>query len=678
MATLTRDGDRWLLRSSYEEREIPKAARFRWDPQARVWWTSDRENAAKLARYADGSCAADLSSAATEKRAVLAASRAVEAPVDLIIPCPDGLAFLPFQRAGVAYATARERVLIADEMGLGKTIQAIGVANAAGLRSVLVICPASLRLNWAREWAKWSTASPSSTIYVVEGGKAQPAIETANVVVVNYDIVGKHHAAFMARAWDLVVIDESHYLKSEKAQRTKLVYGAYDRQGVRTSDGLVHRAKRVLCLTGTPLLNRPIELWSTLQALDPSGLGRSFFGFAKRYASAHQGPHGWDFSGASNLGELQERMRAAVMVRRLKADVLTELPAKRRQIVELPRNGEAAAVEAERDALSLLDEMEGASADAAIAEESGDAEAYKSAVARLAEASKVAFESMSAVRAATAVAKAPRVVDYARDILDGSDSKLVIMAHHHAAIDILADGLREYGVVTLDGRESDPAKRQQAVDRFQTDPSVRVFIGGIHAAGVGITLTASATVLFAELDWVPGWVTQAEDRCHRIGQRDQVHVIHLVLEGSIDARIARMIVAKQDVADATLDDVTPGEGGFDALLDLVDARAEKGAAKRAKRNELVERLAPADVAAAHDAMRRLAGVCDGAVERDDSGFSRYDAALGHRLASLDTLTPGQALLALRLARTYRRQLGTEHPAVVAANSLLMAAQRQRS
>lgn len=273
-----------------------------------------------------------------QQTATATASRATNANVE--VPAPKGREYLPFQKAGIAFALDRPATLIADEMGLGKTIQAIGVMNATGADNILVICPASLRLNWRNELKRWLVKRELGI--GIATGKSFPADE---IVVINYDILAKHRTALRARDWDVVVYDEVHYCKNQKTQRTKEALGYADKKGVVEVPPIP--AKRRLLLTGTPILNRPVELWPLLQAMDPQ-TWRSFFGFAQRYCAATNNGHGWDFSGASNLDDLQRRLRQTIMVRRLKADVLKELPAKRRQLIALPANGLSEHVERER------------------------------------------------------------------------------------------------------------------------------------------------------------------------------------------------------------------------------------------------------------------------------------------------------------------------------------------
>jgi SWI/SNF-related matrix-associated actin-dependent regulator 1 of chromatin subfamily A len=475
------------------------------------------------------SCQADQ-----KRKAAVAESRAAEADIEL--PCPDGLEYLPYQKAGINYALKRSGVLFGDEMGLGKTIQAIGVINAdESIKKVLVICPASLRLNWKRELERWLTRSMSISVAV-----GNDLDLSTDIVIINYDIVDRHKDKLAGVAWDALISDEAHYLKNERTKRTKAVLGSKTFAGI--------SARRKMFLTGTPIPNRPIEAFPILKAL---GLFKSFMYYGKQYCGAYHNGYGWDFSGASNLASLQSYMREKVMVRRLKSEVLTELPAKRRQVIEVPANGATKQVKAESEAASRhADKTAELQARIELAKASDDEEAYKAAVAELQEAARVMFTEMSRLRHETAVAKIPHVVEHVENAIGGS-GKVVVFAHHKDVVNGLMD---EFGdrAVKLTG-ETPMAQRQEAVDRFQSDPTIQVFVGNIQAAGVGITLTAASHVVFAELDWVPGNITQAEDRCHRIGQTNSVLVQHLVFDESIDANMAHALTIKQDVLDRALD-----------------------------------------------------------------------------------------------------------------------------
>lgn len=221
MIDLVRTPSRIEARFRYDPavKDLVKAAGFRFDGAAKVWWTTDERVAAKVARLdAVEAINAERAEAARKAQAAIEASRATDADVD--IPVPAGLAYLPYQRAGIAYCMERDGALIGDDMGLGKSIQAVGVINAdVDCKRVLVICPASIKLNWQKELRKWLTRPLS--VGIAEGS----AFPDTDVVIINYDIVARHRPAIDAIEWDLLVADESHYLKNDKAQRTKAVLG---------------------------------------------------------------------------------------------------------------------------------------------------------------------------------------------------------------------------------------------------------------------------------------------------------------------------------------------------------------------------------------------------------------------------------------------------------------------
>lgn len=393
---------------------------------------------------------------------------------------------------------------------------------------MLIICPASLRINWRREFEKWDVKD----LYV---SIAQKEFPTADVVIVNYDILKKWRKEVREIEWDLLIVDEAHFLKSAKAQRTREVLGGIKRDKDRNIVDRVSPipAKRKLFLTGTPVLGRPKDLWSICQALDPNGLGADWYSYAKRYCGLweiknREGKRiGWKWDGATHLEELQERLRASFMVRRLKKDVLTSLPPKIRQVISIEPDAKTKRL----IATELL--------------------SYEEYGKQLKEGENPpAFTAMAQARKEVGIAKVPFCVDHITEILNEQE-KIILFAHHHEVLDALQSEFGEISV-QVDGRVS-LDDRQKAVDRFQGDPTCRVFIGGIQAAGVGLTLTAASTVIFLELDWTPGNISQAEDRCHRIGQKDCVTVQHIVLAGSLDERLAAVVIEKQEIIDKALD-----------------------------------------------------------------------------------------------------------------------------
>lgn len=246
----------------------------------------------------------------------------------------------------------------------------------------------------------------------------------------------------------------------------------------------------------------------------------------------------------------------------------------------------------------------------------------------------------------------PDVIAHLEDLLEQVE-KVVVWAHHHDVIDHLVDAARERGwnPVVLTG-DSSAADRQAAVDTFQNDKNCRVFIGNLRAGGIGITLTAASHVVVVELPWTAEAMTQAEDRCHRIGQRDNVLVQHIVLDGSIDVRMANAIVEKQAMADAALDDPIKSE----PVIPISESAATQTLTLKAIAEQEAH-ITPEQIAAIHEALRLLAGAdVDHAVLSNDVGFNKIDTAIGHSLAARPLLTPRQAVVGRKLVARYRRQL----------------------
>lgn len=651
------DTRRFICDCTFYEKDVPKTAKFRWNPTDKVWWTDDVLKAARLRDLADRHAASVIDKAVAAKDKAVAASAATTS--DEIIPVPEGLEYRPFQKAGIA-AAGQRNVLIGDEMGLGKTIQAIGIINNdKSIRKALIIVPASLRLNWEKELKKW-LVNKDLTIGIAKGSN----VPDTDIVIINYDILNRHSDLIRSIEWDLLVADESHKLKNGKAQRTKAVVGRWHKDPEKNIVPV--NAKRKVFLTGTPILNRPIELWTTLHYLDPENW-KSFWGFAKRYCGAIQTKYGWDLNGASNLDELQIKLRETVLVRRLKADVLAELPSKTRQVIELPQNGTAAAVKNEQKVLAKLNAV----ADKLEALKSVEPNDFEEAVRQL-KTCTIEFEEISRVRHETAVAKIPAAVNFINDILeDKPNYKLVVFAHHHDVVHGLKDGIGADKCVTLIGTDSDKA-RDKAVESFQNDPAVQVFIGTIGAAGVGLTLTAGSHVIFVELDWVPGNVTQAEDRVHRIGQNEAVLIQHLVVADTIDAKIAHTIISKQgtitkavdmkkDAKSMTEDYINKNKALVDAAKKKAGRKIKKVEKKAMRRAELREKVDTDKVELIHNGLYLLSTVCDGALSEDGQGFNKFDSNFGKSLASQNPLwwSEKQVKAAAKLIIKYRGQLPDE-------------------
>jgi len=920
------------------------------------------------------------------------------------LPVPTGLKLMPFQADGVRFMLERQNTLLGDEMGLGKTPQSIVFLNSVYWERALIVVPAFLRLNWFNELKRWLVKD--ADIFIVWDGKTLPPEVSAatlfegggrpQIIITSYDLLSqripqkgadgkptdKKHwplapaAALMARTkYDVQICDEAHYLKNRKAFRTRAT--------------LAIKSQRFIAATGTPILNRPVEVWNLAHRCDPTTFN-DYWHFVKRYCDAHDGGFGYDVSGASNLGELQQRLKASCftgdtmiacedgertikeiverrihcrvwckgadnrlalqpvvafsrkahsgilvkihtslgticctpdhriyaaqgeiradevvaghhllalrqesdsgieaqrssqanprqqdtmllqmrwsgetagkketirrgaasspinyreklrrmwcefygkkypwifsqeilheqmqgnllrqkfghsrqdaegphleaesnqakttakkesqreggqdrqtsafykkefshtpnsgpfqtgesigtfrglagrsdtlrgdgnicgrastsktcdrggrcnpcavfteadgqrercfltlsrvlrveilelgdrggiaesnqenfvydleveehhnffangilahncMIRRLKKDVLTDLPAKTRQIIELPPtaqmrttlNRENMQWEVHEETLAKLVERRDR---AAILE---DEDEYREAARLLKAAYAVAFEEMSRVRKETALAKLPLCINHIEDVLEQVD-KLIVFAHHKDVIRQLADAFKEYGCMMFFG-DTPQMERAANVQRFQEDPRCRVAIVGISAA-VGITLTAASHEVFVESDWVPANLSQAEDRAHRIGQKNCVLVQHLVLEGSLDSKMLKTVISKQEVIDDALD-VKPG------------SEQQHKAVQRRKINyaAIGEKLDVHQRGAILLALQKLTAMDgDKAQAKNGKGFSKFDSNIGHELAKMQELTAGRAGYGQHLVRRYRAQL----------------------
>jgi SWI/SNF-related matrix-associated actin-dependent regulator 1 of chromatin subfamily A len=524
------------VRVAYNERWLARACGLEWDAVSRQWTASTVERAELFVRAKSDPVVASWYDASP--------GRIVEVDAG-DIEAPEGRAYFPFQIAGIAYALRRFRVLdalglrggvlIADEMGLGKTVEVAGIINALAPARVLVVAPAVMRLVWAEELQRWLVGRHDYLIDVVQPGErwvepvsAQRSLFTPHasvgrvVRIMSYE--GLVAAEQQACVWapDLVVFDEGHYVRNPRAQRTT------------AARAVAHAAKRVVVLTGTPVVNRPADAFIPLSLVAPE-LFRSRAAYLKRYC-------GGDMTGRENIGtNLEElsRLLRLCMVRRTKAEVATELPPKIRQAVVFDRSGFADLIQREYELVGK--------ARAEYRRVMSEAE-WK---ARAREVEMRLLANLSEVRHAIALRKAPLVAEHVEMLLEDTD-KVVVFAHHRDVLDELAATFGSSAVMVRGGMSD--GQKSLAVARFQSDPSVRVFLGSILAAGTGITLTSASTVVFAELDWVPGNMAQAEDRCHRVGQLNPVTVQMLVVDGSIDALIARKLAEKHELITETMRD----------------------------------------------------------------------------------------------------------------------------
>lgn len=519
----------YWLKCSPLDFTIPLAAGFEFNEVVNLYYTECPFTADVFRQYADDKTRAVLDKHLADLNAELKKSSAVDADVD--IPHPPGLDYYPFQKAGIAFALARTNTLFGDEMGLGKTVQAIGFINAVtAVKKALVITPAVVKLNWYRELERWLTR-PMHVEIVTSPAK----FPEADIIIINYDILGRYRDYIHRPFWDLLICDEAHYLKNPRSQRTCHVVGSN-----RPKMPAI-RARHKLFLTGTPLLNRPIEGWPLFKYLAPSDFP-PYYSYAKKYCNAHQGPWGWDMTGASNIPALNNKLRSTIMVRRLKNEVLTELPPKVRQVVELPATALL---------VKLFQKEQDAWAKRLQIDPGTNYDQFCNAVFQLLEKGMAPFDAISKIRHEQALAKIPAVAQFLIDSL-ASAPKVVVFAYHRDVIASLAAALGRKKILhSIITGQTPLNARQRYIDRFQTSTDSRVLIANFKAAGVGIDLTAASLVLLAEIDWTPANINQAEDRCHRIGQRTTVLVQYLV-SGFMDARMAKMMIEKQEVLDSIL------------------------------------------------------------------------------------------------------------------------------
>ncbi|XP_015260690.1 PREDICTED: DNA annealing helicase and endonuclease ZRANB3, partial [Cyprinodon variegatus] len=355
-------------------------------------------------------------------------------------------------------------------------------------------------------------------------------ISSSKVTVLGYGLLTTDARplveALSRQRFNVIVVDESHYLKSRNAARTKILVP------------LIQSAKRAILLTGTPALGRPEELFMQIDALYPRRFG-TWTDYAKKYCNAHYryfGPRRqWDCRGASNLTELHQRL-SQIMIRRLKAEVLTQLPPKIRQRIpfDLPK-------EASKEASASFAEWE---------------RLMKGLGSGVAATENPFTEVMSLVTQMykqTAIAKAGAVKDYIKMMLEAEQLKFLVFAHHLTMLQACTEAAIEAkaGYIRIDGRVPS-SERIKLVHKFQNEPDTRVAILSIQAAGQGLTFTAASHVVFAELYWNPGHMKQAEDRAHRIGQTSSVNVHYLIAKGTFDTVMWSMLNRKETVTGSTL------------------------------------------------------------------------------------------------------------------------------
>jgi SWI/SNF-related matrix-associated actin-dependent regulator 1 of chromatin subfamily A len=546
-----------------------------WDKNSRSWVIVGQKKADILAhcRAFSGTPAELLAYIRKEKAKMLGLP-----PLDSD-KSPDGLTLMDHQSEGVEFIADREGSLIAWEVGVGKTACAIGSINAASDKGfpALIICPAHLKHNWFRELKgdpalkkKGWLVDKSRTVGIAKGNYFPPT----DVVIINYDILDRHKEKLDSTNWSFAIIDESHYLRNPKAKRTRAVIGGRKGRGKNGHQWRPLHAKRRVALSATPLVNKPEDLWAICNWLDPKRWPSQHW-FVQQFCQTNQREQ-WAKARDPKTGKmkpvkrmirevlppsreqmekLNKRLTGTVMSRLRSTDVL-DLPPLVRRVIEIDVKGADGALKAEQKAIKASEpRATQLRAAVEIAKATGDDLAHAVAIKELADFQKDEAEHVAVLRKKVSLAKVPYVVDHVRDALLDPERKVLVFAHHHQVIEALYEAFeKEYpgGVVHFYGKTSHDQKKD-AEDRIQRDPDCRVFIGGITAAGTGLTLTGASHVVFAEEDWLPSNMRQCEGRAWRKGQGKSVLVEHVVAYGSVDSLIAKRMISKQEISDQAID-----------------------------------------------------------------------------------------------------------------------------
>lgn len=438
----------------------------------------------------------------------------------------------PYQKVGAEFLVASGgRAIIADAPGLGKTIQALSFVKYMDFKRTLVVAPASVKFSWALEVKKWTNLKAVVIDSKTDLAKIPHDVE---IWIINYDILKKHHDQLIKIRFDCMVGDECQLIKSTGAMRTKAFRN------------ISRNIPSVVLLSGTPLLSRPSELFSLLNIIDQK-TWTNWYEFARRYCDAHQTRWGMDTSGASNIEELHARIKR-YFIRRDKTEVLKELPPK--TFIDVP-------VQLDKDYAKKYSE---AASDLAtyLRERTGKQPAE---VARAMAGEKLT--RLNILRHLNAMGKLGTAQELVESIVEAGEKVLVFSSF----IDPLEDLQAHFGAkaVMITG-QTVVKDRQGIVEKFQNDPTVQVFLGGIKSAGVGITLTAASNVIFLDYSWNPADHQQAQDRVHRPGQTARnINIYQLFAMDTIDEDLKDILEHKQGIFDAVIDGKKGEAKGSEAM-----------------------------------------------------------------------------------------------------------------
>lgn len=557
----------WLVTYPYDPALVSAMRAIggaKWRPSEKKWFVPTT-SAEALADFAaehdfetDGTLKAVIDAAAAQR----ATSSATDADFD--VPGLGG-ELLPFQRAGVAYASRAKRAIIGDQVGLGKTVQALATIKATDAFPAVIVTPALIKQNWEREVHKW--LGEDTSVSILAGRKAAD-IDPADIYIINYDILDAWASALNSMEPKAVVFDECQYLKNAKSRRTKaamLLARGVEKKN-RASSKVGHEAEVILGLSGTPVMNRPAEWVSLLDILGRLDAFGGGWAFLKRYCDPVYNGYGWDFKGASNTSELVDRLRSTCYVRRTKAAVMPELPPVRRDDIELDLTKEQRAEYGRYAADFLTFIRESAER---IAQELGeDATVAAREAAERAQRAEV-LSRINTLRQVAARIKTPNVVEWVRERLESDpEDKVLVFAHHREVQAGLFDALTEFSPADI---RADNDDRDGEVQRFQKDDGCRVAVCSLLGSGFGVTLTEGKSVVVVERPWRPADVEQAEGRAYgRVNDPHGVNTYFLDAPGTIDEDMAALLAKKEAVVTASTDgetDAQATDGDVDFILD---------------------------------------------------------------------------------------------------------------
>lgn len=520
---------------SFEKKEVPKFAGFKWDAYLKKWITHDPQIAFRLYEFCDENTKLVLKKFVGDNR--------LEFNRDSI-KWPLGLPPFPHQIEGVEFISKRKASYLAFEAGTGKTIIAVLAMNATPGKT-LVVCPAFLKYNWEAEIKKWSTRPLK--IQILHNVESRADAESDVIIfpasLIHYDAT-RESIFNLGVTFEWLFIDEAHYFKNDDTKRTKSLLGGSVSVDSRRKKwkGFHTICNHFVSLSGTPMPNgRPIELYPLLSNHAPFTIGYlSKHAYAVKYCNAFEGDWGWDYSGASNVDELREKLKDYMLVKRL--DDCVELPDKlpyKFIFVEDDRPKKEKAIEKQLLASVRLSDI--------IKHEAMKDENFKNRLAMKQEDAEesgremLAGEFLAELRKANGLRKVPGAASIAKEMLE--DGPLILFAWHQEVIDLLVKKLEKFEPFVITGK-TPHKKRQEQVEEFQTSKSRNLFIANIQAAGVGNTLTKAAQVLFVEPSFVPADNEQAIARVRRIGQKKQVQASFLVWPDSLDHLVLNAVQDK--------------------------------------------------------------------------------------------------------------------------------------